>query len=97
MRRGKDPLGDLAWDIQGFDPAIGYAAARGAELSVAPPAVRVDGLPNGSLLRRFASHPDAERVTRRAITYNAMLQAVLGNWERSVSAALAQVTEEVRD
>jgi len=97
MRRGKDPLGDLAWDIQGFDPAIGYAAARGAEPFVAPPAARVDGLTNGSLIRRFASHPDAERVTRRAITYNAMLQAVLENWERSVSRALVQVAEKVRD
>jgi len=29
---GKDPQGDLAWDIQGFDPAIGYAAAQGDTL-----------------------------------------------------------------
>jgi len=36
MRRGKDPLGEVGWDIQGFDPAIDYAVAPGADVSVAP-------------------------------------------------------------
>lgn len=97
MRRGKDPLGELVWDIQGFDPAIEYAAARGADPVAATPAPGVARRTDGALMRRFTNHPDAGRVTRRAITYNSMLQAVLENWERSLAPVLAQVTEEARD
>jgi len=45
-------------------------------------------------MHRFTRHPDVERVTRRAITYNAILQAVLHNWERSLASVLAQIAEE---
>lgn len=94
MRRGRDPLGEVGWDIQGFDPAIQYAAARGTDPLVARTEAGVNRPTVGTLVDRFTSHPDADRATRRAVTYHAMLQAVLKNWERSLWPVLLQVEEE---
>lgn len=83
MTRGKDPLGELGWDIQAFDADIGYAVNLGtAPESPARSAVALGG--NGTLLQRYRAHPDAERVTRRSYTYNGMLRPILNDWDRAL-------------
>lgn len=91
MRRGKDPLGELGWDIGGFDPDISFAVGRGTDtLEVASAPAMYD---QGSLLSRFQNRADAERVTRRAITYNSMLQTALSRWERSLLEARTKIVD----
>ena len=86
MRRGKDPLGEVGWDIRAFDPARVFALLRQADSTR-------DTSTEG-LLQRFQSHPDAERATYRAITYNQTLQLLLSDWERSLASVMARVVAE---
>jgi len=94
MRRGKDPLGEVGWDIRAFDPAMEYAFLRQSDSTLLPAATPTPSASGGSLLRRFQSHPDAERATYRVITYNAFLQVTLANWERSLASVMARVVAE---
>lgn len=78
MRRGRDPLGELGWDIRAFDPSIEYAVdPRTSRPSVVPLVSSEDG----TLLASFRAHRDARRVTHRALTYNALLRPILADWD----------------
>ena len=92
MVRGKNPLGDVGWDIQALDPAIAHAAASDSDLpSRNLPSRDAVG---GQLLNSFRQHPDAERATRRAITYNKMLQSVLELWQQSLASTITLVSDQ---
>ena len=93
MRRGKDPLGELGWDIGGFDPDISFAVGRGRDSLEVASAAALDDQRHGSLLSRLESRPEAERVTRRSITYNSMLQTALSRWEHSLLEARAKIVD----
>jgi hypothetical protein len=94
MRRGKDPLGDVGWDIRAFDPSIAYAVSRGDDSIPVSSTDTTYSLLEGGLLRRLQNHEDAERATHRAITYNAMLQSTLATWEQSLAFVMARVLED---
>lgn len=83
MQRGKDPLGELGWDIQAFDPSLPYAANLGMS-ATGPTIATFESEPLGNLTSRFRSQRDADRVTRRALTYNGMLQPILGEWQQAL-------------
>ena len=93
MQRGKDPLGELGWDVRAFDTMLPYAA----NLGDAPPetqsqALRDDAL-DGKLLERFRAQPAARATAERARTYNAISQTILARWQQSVNALLAQLRQ----
>lgn len=92
MQRGKDPLGELGWDIQAFDPAIIYAANMGMS-AAGPGQPAFKAKPLGDLTTRYRNHPDAQRVTRRALTYNAMLQPIVGDWQTALDKLRDQLPE----
>jgi hypothetical protein len=89
MARGKDPLGELGWDIQAFDAAITYAVNLGAASESQAANVAMPG-GNSTLLQRYRAHPDAERVTQRSFTYNGMLGPILDDWGRALSVLRRQ-------
>jgi hypothetical protein len=91
MQRGKDPLGELGWDIQAFDPALAYAANLA---SAAPQDSTLASELLENLTSRFRNHPDAERATRRALTYNGMLQPVISEWQRALDTVRIRVPGE---
>lgn len=92
MQRGKDPLGELGWDIQAFDPSLTYAANLGKSAADPPdPSLVPEG--SGGLTSRFRNHQDAERVTRRALTYNGMLQPILTDWQHALQEVRKFVSE----
>lgn len=84
MERGRDPLGELGWDIGAFDPFVFYSVNPAHAAYLPRSQVGVAPAPDG-LARRFRNHPDAERVTRRAITYNRMLEPVVAEWQNDLA------------
>ena len=91
MLRGKDPLGEVGWDIRAFDPSLSYAVTvfRPSSADLESRASESSEL----LATRFRAHPDAERAARRAVTYNGMMQPILREWE----VALETVRSRLRD
>ncbi len=88
MQRGRDPLGEVGWDIRAFDPAGSYAVNLGQGARSPQGAGSGAG---STLARRFRAHPEAERATRRAVTYNAMLQPIVESWQRHLAALRRQM------
>ena len=85
MRRGRDPLGEVGWDIRAFDLALSYAITR---YGTQAPARALGSDPDGesALLARFRRHADASRATRRAITYHGLLHPIISDWTRELNA-----------
>lgn len=81
MGRGRDPLAEVGWDIGAFDGALSYAITR-TDLGVGSPAALQ---PRAELATRFRQHPDAERATRRAVTYQGFLAPIIADWERQLA------------
>jgi hypothetical protein len=79
MRRGREPLGEVGWDIRAFDLALSYAVTR-YQGPARDAALSADAEGQQALLARFRAHPDAMRATRRAITYNGMLRPIITDW-----------------
>ena len=92
MSRGKNPLGEVGWDIQAFDAAISHSSVRESDLPMRSPQQR--DAAGAQVLQRFRQHPAAERATIRAITYNKMLQTVLALWQQSLVSTLTQVSDQ---
>ena len=93
MGRGKNPLGEVGWDVRAFDPAIGYAVVPAKDPTFATDEISSPRVQGGQLVDRFRNHPDAERATLRAITYNKMLQSVLDLWQESVDSTMVRVAD----
>lgn len=93
MRRGRDPLGEVGWDIRAFDLALSYAVARSRTGSV-DAALNDDPEGQQALLARFRNHPDAARATRRAITYNGLLLPIINQWTRELTSVRAGLTSD---
>lgn len=92
MQRGKDPLGEVGWDIQAFDPALSYAVNLGGITRRAP---QQTALETGvSLARRYIRHPHALTATRRSVTYNGMLQPILEEWQLALATLRQQLETE---
>lgn len=79
MRRGRDPLAEVGWDIQAFDPALAYAITSqeqaqnaGAENANRPPQPASE---------RFRNHPAARTAAARALTYQRFLTPIISDWE----------------
>jgi hypothetical protein len=86
MKRGKDPLGELGWDIHAYDQVLSYAV----NLGNAPTSAKssLDALPAESiaLVDRFRRAPNAAIATRRALTYNGLLQPIVAEWYVALDA-----------
>ena len=80
MGRGREPLAEVGWDVGAFDGALSYAITR-TDLGVDSPAALQ---PSAELATRFRQHPDAERATRRAVTYQGFLSPIIADWERQL-------------
>lgn len=93
MQRGKDPLGEVGWDIRAFDPSLEYAANLGKS-STAPMNAGMTNELLGFLTVRFRNHRDAERATRRALTYNGMLQPILREWQLALEKVRTNLPRE---
>jgi hypothetical protein len=78
MGRGREPLAEVGWDIGAFDGALTYAITRN-DLAVSTPTAVPQW--SGELGSRYRQHPDAERATRRAITYQGFLSPIIADWE----------------
>lgn len=94
VRRGRDPLGELGWDIRAYDDVLAYAANFGTVPSELLPFAQVRPARDGRLVDRFRAHPDARRATHRAITYNALMQPVLLDWELRLGEVRAALERE---
>jgi hypothetical protein len=92
MQRGKDPLGEVGWDIQAFDLSLTYAVNLGKSSTNPPDLAVVSGV-SGDLTSRFRNHREAERATQRALTYNGMLQPILAEWQHALEAVRRYVPE----
>lgn len=90
MRRGRDPLAEVGWDIRAFDLALSYAVTRSGTHR-GQRALANDPEGEGALLRRFREHPDALRATYRAVTYHSLLQPIITDWTRELSAVRLQL------
>lgn len=90
MRRGRDPLAEVGWDVRAFDLALSYAVTRGSTHD-AQRALATDPDGEGALLMRFRQHPDALRATRRAVTYHGLLHPIITDWTRELSAVRSEL------
>ena len=84
MRRGRDPLAEVGWDIRAFDLTLSYAVTRNHTPAIQR-ALSEDPEGRQALLARFRAHPDAMRATQRAITYNGLLQPIIDQWIRELN------------
>lgn len=92
MGRGRDPLAEVGWDIRAFDMALSYAVTRNRKNAIER-ALEQDPEGQHALLARFRAHPDALRATRRAITYNALLQPIIAQWVRELASIRSTLGE----
>ena len=92
MQRGKDPLGEVGWDIQAFDPALSYAVNLGGISRRGPERTALET--NVSLGERLRQHPGALTATQRAVTYNGMLQPILEEWQLALATLRQQLPPE---
>lgn len=92
MRRGRDPLAEVGWDIRAFDLALSYAVTRNQRTAIER-ALAEDPEGEQALLTRFRSHADALRATQRAITYNGLLQPIIAQWIRELSSVRASLSQ----
>lgn len=89
MRRGRESLAEIGWDIRAFDLTLSYAVTRGPNSPEASRALNADPEGDQALLARYRAHADALRATRRAITYNAFLHPIISDWSRELASVRA--------
>lgn len=92
MRRGRDPLAEVGWDIRAFDLALSYAVTRNQKSAIERALVE-DPEGQQALLTRFRAHPDALRATHRAITYNGLLKPIIAQWIRELSSVRSSLAQ----
>ena len=90
MRRGREPLAELGWDIRAFDPTLSYAVMRTAPNTTVDTA-SAGGISGQALIHRFREHPDAERATHRAVTYQRFLRPIMTDWARQLQIVRARM------
>lgn len=90
MRRGRDPLAEVGWDVRAFDLSLSYAITR-EPTDGAMRALESDPEGSGALIRRFRQHPDALRSTRRAITYHSLMRPIIADWTSQLEAVRSQL------
>lgn len=93
MKRGKDPLGELGWEVHAYDDILGYAVNLGSAPARAAddlPTIEPDPVP---LLARVRRQPNATVAVRRALTYNGMLQPIVGEWIQSLELVRNKLPE----
>jgi hypothetical protein len=89
MRRGRDVLGELGWDIGVFRQGRAGSISTGdlPRRDVGAEHVR-QAADARVIAAAFRSHPDAARGVERAVQYHAMMVPLLTRWQASIQSTL---------
>ena len=89
MRRGREPLAEVGWDIQAFDPGLAYAIS--SREPVQNTATENDRQPPQRVSERFRNHPAARSAAARALTYQRFLTPIISDWETQLRAVRSRL------
>jgi hypothetical protein len=89
MRRGREPLAEVGWDIQAFDPSLAYAISvdRGAGTKPNLPAPQ-----STRAAERFRVYPGARTAATRAVTYHRFIEPIVSDWELQLRLVRSELT-----
>lgn len=92
MRRGREPLAEVGWDIQAFDPALTYAIS--SQAPVQNTETENDRRPPLPVSERFRNHPAARLAAARALTYQRFMTPILSDWETQLRLVRSSLRDE---
>jgi hypothetical protein len=92
MRRGRDPLAEVGWDIQAFDPALTYAIT--SQEPAQNTGIENRRRPPQPVSERFRNHPAARSAAARALTYQRFLTPIISDWETQLRLVRSPLGDE---